>query len=488
VLTQVVLIASVLVSGGTAGAQTPSVTVPGSGSLDDGQRVVISMSGFEPQTRIGISQCSSTVLNSQAVETDCEILGATLATTNSSGSATTTLVVHRFLSGVSGLDCATAGNCVIGAAQFTSAGTVGTFATTPTTFSGGSAPPPPSQSVNLTVTGRSHWKLVGTVTCAQSATVSLYGLLQPPASTPPSNDPLNPLPRASGTRIVNCGTDPTNFAVLLTNRTGRFKAGVVRTLVTASVVGGSETDTVRADVSWGQEKELPNRLAGPSTIGVTAGTVRLVTRNGLVKAQVTINCPQGAPQALAVTVRQLYAKTSLKATGTFATSGCSGSMVAEVPLVAKGGVLVSGAATAVVSTDHNATVEPIAIAPATVNRRMRPSSMTPMEVPGSKAAINGAVRRSLRASFTCSARGAVVVDAQVAYIRARHVNIVTETSNLSGGNGYSFTCGPGTTAVSIPLSGRINAKNAVAKLTASSAQSTVLANGAQVQQQAWVRL
>jgi lysophospholipase L1-like esterase len=111
----------------------PTVAVNPDTGLADGQTVEVSGTGFGTGSQVAVGECRTGATS----VADCSVVGAVVATVDSSGSFTTQVTVSRVLTiGSSTLDCSTDGSCVIAAGQLPS---LKTFATAPISF----APPPP---------------------------------------------------------------------------------------------------------------------------------------------------------------------------------------------------------------------------------------------------------------------------------------------------------------------------------------------------------
>ncbi|MGH9008084.1 MAG: neocarzinostatin apoprotein domain-containing protein [Acidimicrobiales bacterium] len=111
----------------------PTVAVSPATGLADGQTVEVTGSGFGTGSQVAVGECRTGATS----VTDCSVVGALVATVDSSGSFMIQVTVSRVLTiGSSTLDCSTGGSCVMAAGQLPS---LTTFATAPISF----APPPP---------------------------------------------------------------------------------------------------------------------------------------------------------------------------------------------------------------------------------------------------------------------------------------------------------------------------------------------------------
>jgi hypothetical protein len=155
-------------------AAAPALQVTPDTDLVDFQPVTVSGSGFSPGITVGMAQCLATATD----ETGCDLSNAPLATTDETGSFTTTFVVERLITvGGEDVDCAPDG-CAIGAANladFTEAAFV-LLSFDPT------VPPQPRLDIDLAVAGQGTFDprtgtatITGTVTCSEPAFVGLFG-------------------------------------------------------------------------------------------------------------------------------------------------------------------------------------------------------------------------------------------------------------------------------------------------------------------------
>jgi lysophospholipase L1-like esterase len=170
---------------GTAGvgpaasnAATPTLSATPSMGLRDGEVITAAGAGFSPHALIGVAECRAG-LTSQA---DCDIGGSTTLSADATGAFTTSFGVARVIqAGGATIDCAAPGACVLGAGNL--ANIAGERALTPIQFD----PSIPRLQISLTagsgpllVSPDGSVSVTGTVTCNQSASVSLLVRLQQP--------------------------------------------------------------------------------------------------------------------------------------------------------------------------------------------------------------------------------------------------------------------------------------------------------------------
>jgi lysophospholipase L1-like esterase len=241
------------------GSATPAVFANPSTGLDDGQHIQVSGAGFDPGVQVGIAECEAGATS----EADCYLQDVVFATTDQSGSFTTSFEVARVIqvgsapigaTGGSLIDCAQADACALGAIELSDSSEA---AIVPIGFDP-SVPAPTPLQVTIQLAGGTiqiapdgSITLSGTVSCNESATVNIQVNI---------SQPQNATQGGAVVPDLSCDASPSPYTAVI------------------SPTGGLPFESGPADVQvtvWGQS-------ASPSATGqATASATQALTLEGL---------------------------------------------------------------------------------------------------------------------------------------------------------------------------------------------------------------
>jgi lysophospholipase L1-like esterase len=163
---------------GALASPVPTVTASPSTGLLDGEQIQVTGSGFSPGDTVGVAECQAGATS----QSDCYLFDTALAQVSATGSFALSFEAARViqiqpLGGGQGplVDCAVSGACVLAAQDLATSAS----AQTPITFDPSVPPPQPLtlavqfSTGPIEVEANGSFALTGTVTCNQSATVTM---------------------------------------------------------------------------------------------------------------------------------------------------------------------------------------------------------------------------------------------------------------------------------------------------------------------------
>lgn len=440
--------------GGYGCAPDGTIIVEPATDLVDRQTVMVSGTGFAPNTSFGAAQCDPTA-GPDAGTDGCDLSTARLTSTDGAGEVQLDLVVRRIII-VQGreIDCALSA-CTIGAA--TLQGTTPIEATSAPISFDPSVPPVPRLELALTIDDVTTAGATGTVTCNRSAEAFLQAVVQQ------TKGRSHAVAYGYAEQPIACGETPTEWEVRFTNGDGALSGGPATYDVYASAYDGFES----ADVQQSGELKLaggrptfepvdqPGETVSVEVLGTTSGADGLAVTLAVV-------CDRPVPTGVAfVAVTQRVGLNTVTGYGFADFGSCDGPTAVSVPISEQNGTLAGGPAKVSAEVqigdfeppdggffDFASTTAAVRLHGAT-----RPAPIRVEPNPGSRIAIGSTSRTELSGTVTCEEPAFVELYVEVGQLKGR---------TSSRGFGYTVMPCDGVTGFAVPLEGDLGSGSAAA--------------------------
>ncbi|MGI9604424.1 MAG: neocarzinostatin apoprotein domain-containing protein [Acidimicrobiales bacterium] len=421
-------------------AQTgPAITIDPAEGAASGSEVSVLVSGFPPGETIAIGQCPTEAAEAGNVF-GCNLGTAFGVVAGADGTADGQLEVVRYLNhGGTWIDCATPGECVVGAATLDSGYNVVETDYTPLTVLDDGTTGPVTLELTDVEVGR--YSIAGRVTCSAPTDVYVYGSVNQWGTNENASH--------SGATGLACD-GATSFEMLLPDRYGRMAAGQVNFNVSvwADNNGFSTYEDSSGTATVPRERRLTRTLV-ETTDSVSVTDVSVAGKDLDATATVTLACAEPVTLELGVLVRQLV-KTTAGFAVEFDTVDCDGETSVEMPLRGQRAILKPGSAeiwvtASVYDDDYNIVGRAVLATPTQLTERIKPASLITTRNEDSRIRIGRAVDGELRVLVDC---GPTEVELNLdALVGTRNGRLVDE--HYTGAHG---SC-QGPTLFRLPLDG-----------------------------------